>query len=102
MGARDRAHGLRCRIIVQQDAAPAIDLQIDESRRDEAPRGQAAYAIICRNSPRSSETTDGLPLDENRNRRMPAPAVEDAVGENGLFFVIQGEIYRDPLRRLHI
>ena len=72
----DGRNGLDARIVVQQRAAAAIDLQVDEPWREDAAAQRHALGIGRRVS--SDDTLDAAAIDDQRRAIPPQLAIEDA------------------------
>src|SRR5207237_2651245 len=89
MGACDGPHGFGRGIIVQEDPAAAIHLEIDEAWCEESARRQALRPRVARNIFAAGDAGEEATFHDNRGFVVPAAAIENAVGKNGLLFVIQ-------------
>ena len=78
------AHAVGCRLIIKQNAIPAIDLKINESRRDKSLRRQLRlWPVDGDFSPRRK--TDHAPVsNQKRCVPVPRPTIKNAVCQNGL------------------
>jgi len=85
MGAGDRAHRFRRRIVVEQHPAAAIDLQIDEAGRYEAAGWQPKLPVVGRNFAPGGDPAYSASVDQNRCFGVPAPPIENTVGQTACF-----------------
>ncbi len=76
MRIADRAHALRGRRIVEQHAAAAIDLRIDEARRQHAAL-QTMHRQVARHHCLRHHVEDARAVDHDGVLRAPLGAVED-------------------------
>ena len=84
MHASYAVHAFGGRLIVEKDAAPAIDLKIDEARgQDCTGRKTCLRPILGYLAPRPKSEDAPVP-NEHRSIGMPAVTIKDTVGENGM------------------
>src|SRR5438105_10923750 len=70
--ARDGAHGLGRRIVVQQNPAATIHLQIDQARREECTGRQATRSPGGRNASIAGHAINPLSVDQDGSLAVPA------------------------------
>ena len=80
----DFAHAVRGRPIVEEHAAPAIDLQIDEARGQDRAGRQARPRPIVGNLAGGPDPVDAAVPNQHRGVGMPAVAVENTVRQDGM------------------
>ena len=80
-----RPHAIRRRLIVEQNAAPAIDLQINETGRQESAALEARLRPIGGNLIPCPEPNDAPVPDHHRGFAEPAVTVKNAVRQHGVF-----------------
>ena len=78
------AHSLGGRLIVEQNAATAIDLQIYEARSDKSAAWELRPRPIGGNLGRGSNSDDASIPDQNRRFCMPAVAVKNSIRQDGM------------------
>ena len=84
MRAGYAAHPFDGRLIVEKNAAAAIDLHIDEARsQDRAGRKTSLRPILGCLAPRPKPEDAPVP-NQHRSIGMPAATIKDTVGENGM------------------
>ena len=78
------AHALGGRLIVEQNAATAIDLQIDETRSHKSAGWKLRLRPIGGNFARGSKSDDATVPDQNRGFCMPAVTVKNSIRQDGM------------------
>ncbi len=78
------AHAVRRRLIVEENAAAAIDLQIDEARGQEGAGREARLRPIGRNLAPGPKPNDAAVPDQHRGFGMPAVTVKNPVRQDGM------------------
>jgi hypothetical protein len=82
----DAAHLFRSWLIVEQGAAAAVDLQVDKSRRQKSIRRELALCPAGGNFSPRTYPEDAPISDQNSGVSVPAVAVENPLGQEGLSF----------------
>ena len=82
--AGNGAHAVGGRLIVEQNAAAAIDLQIDEARGQEGAGRKPRLRPIGGNLAPGPKSDDAPVPDQHRGFGMPAMAVKNAVRQDGM------------------
>jgi hypothetical protein len=77
------AHAVGRRLIVEQDAAATVHLQVYEAGRHENARGNARLCPPGWNLVRRREAGDAAALDHHGSTAMPAAAVKNTVRNDG-------------------
>ena len=80
----DGAHAVGRRLIVEENAAAAIDLQIDEARGQEGAGRQARLRPIGGNLAPGPEPDDAAVPNQHRGFGMPAVTVKNTVRQDGM------------------
>jgi len=83
MGARDGAHRVRRRVVVQKNAAAAVDLQVDEARRQQRAGRHRFYGHFGINLAARGNALNQALTDQDGCIVVPSRSVEDSVGRNG-------------------
>ena len=78
------AHAVGRRLIVEENAATAIDLQIDEAWSQEGAGRKARLRPIGRNLAPGPKPDDAAVPDQHRGFGMPAVTVKNAVRQDGM------------------
>src|SRR5215471_5591655 len=98
MCARNRAHAIRRRLIVQKNAAAPIDLQIDKAgSKKGCPRKPCLRPIFRHLVPEPNSCNPSIP-NHDRGPGMPAMAVEDTLRQDCVLF-FAGRIVFDRAHR---
>jgi hypothetical protein len=82
--AGNGTHAVSRRLIVEKDSTAAVDLQIDEPRREQNAGGKTRLRAIRRNLAPRRNSDDALVSNQDRRVAMPDVAVKDAVGEDSM------------------
>jgi hypothetical protein len=69
-------------LIIEEDAAPAIDLQIDKARSQKGAGGELRLRPVGWNLSRSPNSGDASISDQHSGLRMPAAAIKYTVSQN--------------------
>src|SRR5262249_40679324 len=84
--ARNRAHAIRSRLIVQKNATAPVDLQVDKTGSKKGrPREPCLRPILGHLGPGPNSRDPSVP-NHNRGLGMPAMAVKDTLRQNGVLF----------------
>ena len=78
------AHAVGRRLIVEENAAAAVDLQIDEAGSQESAGRETRLRPIGGNSPQGANANDAPVPDQHRGFGMPAVTVKNAVRQDGM------------------
>src|SRR5215471_3043491 len=97
MRTGDRPHAFRRRIVVEQYAAAAIDLEVDEAGSQQSPIRQALPRPIVWNLAPRRQSANATILDQHRDIAVPATAVEDPLAKNRMRTMLRNGI----LIRMH-
>ena len=86
MRGGDRTNGVRRRLIVEQDVAAAIDLDVDKAGSEPRVRGQVHARGCARQFGTRNDGGDRVALDHHGAVFAQRYAVEDAAGGDGVNF----------------
>ena len=84
--ARNRAHAVRRRLIVQKNAAAAIDLQIDKAGGKKSGLRKPCLRPILGHLIRGPNSRNPPAPNQNRGPGMPAMAIKNTLREDGVLF----------------
>jgi hypothetical protein len=84
VGPGDGAHAISRWLIVEQNPAAAVHLQIDEARGQERAGREALLRPIGRNLAPGPQSGDSPVPDQHRRFGTPASAVKNAVREDSM------------------
>src|SRR5260370_38226522 len=84
MRARDGPHAFHRRLIVEQNPAAAIDLEIDEAGRQEGAVRQPSLRPVAWNLALCRQSPNAAVLNQHSGIVAPAAAVENPVPGDGL------------------
>jgi hypothetical protein len=76
----DGAHRLRMGLIVEENTATAVDLQVDEPGRQKHTGRQSRPRPLGRHLSPRAKPNDPAPPDQHRGPTMPCPAIKQTVG----------------------
>src|SRR3954462_4156719 len=82
MGPRNCAHRVRRRIIVEQDSAATVDLQVDEAGRKQRPWWHDLDRTVIRSLIARRNALNHSTLDHDQGIIVPTMAIENAVGRD--------------------
>ena len=80
----NRTHSIGRRLIIKEDAASPVDLQIYEARRQKNAGGQPGCRPIGRYFARAAQAQDTAHPDHHGGFEMPAMAVKNTVCNHGM------------------
>ena len=78
--SRNGAHAVGRRLIIKENAAAAIDLQIYEAGGEEGAGREARLRPIGGNAPLGAKSNDAPGPDQQRGAGTPAMTIKDTVG----------------------
>jgi hypothetical protein len=78
------AHALSRRLIIEENAAASINLQIDEAGGQNDPGREPLLRPIGGNLAQSANSNDAAITDQHRGFGTPPATVKNAVGQDGM------------------
>jgi hypothetical protein len=84
MRPRNGSHAVGRRLVVKENPAATIDLQIDKTGCQEDTRLKAHLRTTGRNLGPRPEPSDAAVFNEQRSLDMPVVTVKNAIGQNGV------------------
>jgi hypothetical protein len=94
MDARDRPHGVRRGIVIEQDTAAAVDLNVQEAWRKQGAVRQALMRPGIRNVSPRGQPVNAAALDQHRGMAVPTAAVENPLGKDGVAAVLGSAVVK--------